>query len=249
MICGLRWKSCDCPWFNYAAVEADRLLNMNVPRRGPPGPEIGNPALGYQEEVDRRREQERRDEALARRVQTLGLNGIINDALPNYFLHPVPQHPPFPNHAPNHDFVRRTADIISPPYNPVHAERFNPRAPPPMHADRFNPPPAPPHPNPINRFVPPPTLPHPIPDLRQQPPLRQHSVASRHYNERVLPRHVTHDHDTEAGRHHPFADGVDGAARLAYGVGAGRRHSTLAGLTSGTAEGRVDEWRRHVGDD
>jgi hypothetical protein len=57
MVCGLKWKSCDCPWFNYESVDAH----------------LGNP-IRYQEEMDRRRDQERRDEALARRMQDLGMN-------------------------------------------------------------------------------------------------------------------------------------------------------------------------------
>ncbi|KAK4570187.1 hypothetical protein LTR86_002267 [Recurvomyces mirabilis] len=32
MICGSKWKTCDCPWFNYTNLQdADRLLNMRVP--------------------------------------------------------------------------------------------------------------------------------------------------------------------------------------------------------------------------
>lgn len=57
MVCGLKWKSCDCPWFNYENMDAH----------------LGNP-VRYQEEMDRRRDQERRDEALARRMQDLGVN-------------------------------------------------------------------------------------------------------------------------------------------------------------------------------
>ena len=64
MVCGCKWKSCDCPWFNYENVDAH----------------LGNP-IRYQEELDRRREQERGDEALARRMQGLGVaeedNGFI----------------------------------------------------------------------------------------------------------------------------------------------------------------------------
>jgi len=64
MVCGCKWKSCDCPWFNYENVDAH----------------LGNP-IRYQEELDRRREQEQRDEALARRMQVLGVaeedNGFI----------------------------------------------------------------------------------------------------------------------------------------------------------------------------
>ncbi|KAI9746748.1 MAG: hypothetical protein M1818_000463 [Claussenomyces sp. TS43310] len=33
MICGLKWKTCDCPWFNYEAVETNRLHHMRIPGR------------------------------------------------------------------------------------------------------------------------------------------------------------------------------------------------------------------------
>lgn len=31
MLCGNRWKTCDCPWFNFQAVDDDRLNHMRVP--------------------------------------------------------------------------------------------------------------------------------------------------------------------------------------------------------------------------
>jgi hypothetical protein len=31
MVCGIKWKSCNCPWFNYETVEQDRLDHMRVP--------------------------------------------------------------------------------------------------------------------------------------------------------------------------------------------------------------------------
>lgn len=36
MLCGLKWRTCICPWFSYDTVEADRLAHMNVP--GDPAP-------------------------------------------------------------------------------------------------------------------------------------------------------------------------------------------------------------------
>lgn len=55
MICGTKWKNCDCPWFSYDAV----------------GDLNGDP-VRYQQEMDRRREQEQRDEEMARELA--GLN-------------------------------------------------------------------------------------------------------------------------------------------------------------------------------
>ncbi len=63
MVCGVKWKGCDCPWFNYENVDVH----------------LGNP-VRYQEELDRRRDQEERDEALARRMQGLGIDGQGDDA-------------------------------------------------------------------------------------------------------------------------------------------------------------------------
>jgi hypothetical protein len=67
MVCGLKWKSCDCPWFNYEAVDAH----------------LGDPAHA-QQEMDRRRDQETRDEEIARRMQRMamfdagtGQNGVF----------------------------------------------------------------------------------------------------------------------------------------------------------------------------
>lgn len=58
MVCGLKWKSCDCPWFNYEAVDDLR----------------GNP-IRYQQEMDRRREQLQQDEEIARQMAGLGFRG------------------------------------------------------------------------------------------------------------------------------------------------------------------------------
>ncbi len=101
MICGLRWKTCDCPWFNYEAVENARLQHMNIPQIGRMpvnGGQVNGGAvnaLGYNDELERRREQERRDEAMARRMQLLGLDDT------NVMIHPirrprVPRAPPSP---------------------------------------------------------------------------------------------------------------------------------------------------------
>ncbi len=252
MICGLKWKTCDCPWFNYEAVEADRLAQMNIPqiRRVP----LGNPARGYQEELDRRREQELRDEALARRIQILGLDAEaelidLDDA-------------PYINAAPHHmnqDWIRRVTEVLSAPYNPAAQERAAERLMAEAQRYRIPRPASPPLPRQPQLRPPEPLLRQhaaadaPPPPLRPaEPILRQHSAASRRYNnhrttsasERVVPRRVVSDYETEAARHRPLP--VERAARL-EGTGETRRESLLAGIVEGrTAEGRVAEWRRHV---
>jgi len=60
----------------------------------------------------------------------------------------------------------------------------------------------------------------------------------------VVPQRVETSYESEAQRHRPAEDNEGRKAG-----GGGKRCSTLAGLTRGTAEGRVDEWRRHIGDE
>jgi hypothetical protein len=81
MICGVKWKSCECPWFNYDAVEQDRLEHMNVPttygserdrlstRESRGHSSRQRAPETFDEEVSLRRIQERHDEELARRLQ------------------------------------------------------------------------------------------------------------------------------------------------------------------------------------
>lgn len=90
MICGAKWKSCECPWFSYDTIEQDPpdLMQMPspgldreprnggdgiIPRdfrtgRGPlPGARGRQPT--YEEDLYRRRVQELEDEGYARRLQ------------------------------------------------------------------------------------------------------------------------------------------------------------------------------------
>lgn len=96
MICGTRWKTCDCSWFNYDPEENDQLDHMQIPlplrdRFGvrpavdmPPSPtRQARPGSGgmsafpgprprsqhYEDDIHLRRMQEGRDEAYARRLQ------------------------------------------------------------------------------------------------------------------------------------------------------------------------------------
>lgn len=257
MSCGEKWKTCDCPWFTYQAVEADRLLHMNPPRRAmnPGGPGHPNPALHQHEGIDRRREQERLDENLARRMQALGLDRGANGN--NNFVFP-PMPPPSPYL--NRDHAQRNAAMIS--GAAMHA----------MAAARHVP------------HRPPPDVPRPS-RLPQNPQLRHHSAASRRYNndaqtrpsERVVPRRSVANYDLEALSHRP-ARGAHGVERESVRDGAndnnadtdvasaapgarggggeaptvarpGRRHSVMAGLTGGSGQGRVDEWRRYIGEE
>ncbi|KAF2226469.1 hypothetical protein BDZ85DRAFT_169547, partial [Elsinoe ampelina] len=73
MLCGLQWKTCECPWFNHGGLaDADRLREMRVPGDAIPirRRTVGTaPQRTFAEEIEARRRQERDDELLARRMQ------------------------------------------------------------------------------------------------------------------------------------------------------------------------------------
>ncbi|KAI1381896.1 hypothetical protein F4677DRAFT_8165 [Hypoxylon crocopeplum] len=91
MICGLKWKTCECPWFNYDAVEADHLDHMQIPepmidrerlgpRSAPPVAPVIDARMphssglrprpsNYEAEILLRRLQVQRDEEFARQLQ------------------------------------------------------------------------------------------------------------------------------------------------------------------------------------
>ncbi|KAI0834070.1 hypothetical protein F5Y06DRAFT_177752 [Hypoxylon sp. FL0890] len=128
MICGLKWKTCECPWFNYDAVEADHLDHMQIPepiidrdrfnlnrsapaldtRRSPGGGLRTRPST-FDDERLLRRFQERQDEELARRLQfedtedeymdPEDVGGIDNEA----------------GHFMQNTFRRRAQTVVAPP--------------------------------------------------------------------------------------------------------------------------------------
>ncbi|KAL8830888.1 MAG: hypothetical protein Q9191_001184 [Dirinaria sp. TL-2023a] len=173
MICGAKWKTCDCPWFNYEAVENDRLHHLQipqpVPRRMP-----GNPALGYQEELDRRREQERADEALARRIQALGLDETDRHPprqvnVHEYLVHPQP--PPLPP-----ELVRRAQDLLTGDFGNAQAE--------------------------INRiFAPRPSQQEPLPRSNFAAPRAHHDNPAMRASERAVPRAFGAEDQNQRPRH------------------------------------------------
>ncbi|KAI4603111.1 hypothetical protein KJ359_005903 [Pestalotiopsis sp. 9143b] len=81
MICGLKWKGCECPWFNYDPADLEHPEHMDFPmtssserdgsitrasrRRG----SRYRASQTYEAEMPLRRRQERQDEEYARRLQ------------------------------------------------------------------------------------------------------------------------------------------------------------------------------------
>ena len=284
MICGAKWKSCDCPWFNYETVEADRLHHINIPpppllrpgrvrvggfAAGIAGAAVAagvavaaahNAQRGYRDELRQRDEQVRRDEAIARRMQALGLaDGDGNDDDDDgSFVDLDGGRAAFGNgarHFANHDFVRRAADLLTGPAGPRQAraaDRLVAEARAVRGDDRQQ----------MDGGIGAAIAAAAAVDAMQQQPLRQHTAASRRYNqlpqvrasERVVPRRNVMDYMVEAGTHRPDGGGGNNgfgeAARwdppMAEPPRPVRRHSAMAGLTRSTTEGRVEEWRRHV---
>ena len=112
MICGAKWKTCDCPWFNYEAVEADRLQHMNLPRaRRAMANGEGARQVRYQQELANRRRQEREDEAIAFRMQRMAAND--DDDVTGGPLGRVIGIGNAAGHHLNEDFVRQAANILA----------------------------------------------------------------------------------------------------------------------------------------
>ncbi|KAL8934261.1 MAG: hypothetical protein Q9216_005990 [Gyalolechia sp. 2 TL-2023] len=239
MICGVKWKGCDCPWFNYQAVERDRLVHAQdfpVERRVEVDPDHARVARGYQAEIEARREQERRDEAFARRLQGLGMGPSPGAGVEIYQIHDDDDD--------DEDDNNRGAALPFLPF-PFHRQ---PPPPPPAMGNIISSPPF--------MSQPPPPPPQPI--------LRRHSQASRAYNrrlpsgraaERIVPAREERGYERErevfapVGRGPGAGFGGPGEAGLGVirGFSTEPRGSALAGLTrGGTAEGRVEEWRRWV---
>ena len=251
MICGLKWKSCNCPWFNYDAVEADRLNNMQVPMPAEQPEHRPNRLRrprpnNYHDEINQRRRQERADEQLARRLQRVALEdsgddyqGEIGD------IHGIGNGAA---HFMNQDYIRAAHNILTGTYDHATAAanyvmgvaQARGAAPPPLVAgprrmvDRF------PAPQAIRPLSPPPVM-------------RRHTMREQAYNtapttrasERVVPRRIRTDYAAEAVVHAPVGRGrqrTDSAQEPPI-----PSPSVLAGLGGARRGGnRVDAWRTHV---
>jgi hypothetical protein len=241
MICGLKWKSCNCPWFNYEAVEADRLDHMQVPGddlQAEPEPErpprrLRRPRPNtYDDEMNDRRRQERTDEHIARRLQRTAIvdndddyQGGIGD------VHGVGNGA---DHFMNQDYIRAAHNILTGTFdqatvaaNYVMGLREARGAPPrrPRMVERF---PAPRQPSP-------------------PPLLRRHTMREAAYNnaegtrpaERVVPRRSRTDYAAEAAVHAPLR-------RSSRRDRPEPTPAVLAGLTGRVRGNRVNLWRSHI---
>ncbi|RDW61575.1 hypothetical protein BP5796_11467 [Coleophoma crateriformis] len=245
MICGLKWKSCNCPWFNYDAVEIDRLNHMRIPGEDVnehPVPmdrpnRLRRPtAMNYDQEINQRRRQERMDEILARRLQRVAIdddddynggigdiNGIGNGA----------------GHFMNEDYVRRAHTAVAGALGQANAAANYI-----MGVNR-------------QRGIPPPVvrargLGERYPTEQRGPPpppmLRRLSVSEQPLPvrpaARLVPQRTGHDYAVEAAVHATRSVQRAPPPPVQSQV---PKDSVLAGLGgSGRGSNRVGAWRSHV---
>ena len=236
MICGLKWKSCNCPWFNYDQVENDRLNHMRVAGEFDDGGDRldgiriharpGNlgrpprPPRAYHEELDAPRRQELLDEELARRLQILGFDddddyngGVGNiDGIGNAQAHFM-----------NEEFRRPAPDV-----RPANYLAGINRA----------------------RGIPLPPPANLRPQLRRRAE-QDNAIPVRRNAERPILRRSRMDYASDAARHAPVTVVATGGRarppRPAPAPAAEPRPSVLAGLGgAGRGSGRVGAWRTHV---
>ena len=245
MICGAKWKSCDCPWFSHAAVESDRLQHIDVA----PGDRRVVEAFPrpYHVEMEIRREQERRDEELARRLQVQDINDDDegdnddddDDDDDNVVV--TVHHDYTPDDAPGYSANNRYR--LSDTHQGYRSPPSPPRPPIPAAAT----------------YTPPIPTPPPAPSV---PIVRQHSRASRlradtmpirafgraSVTGRVIGTDAIDDNGRATGesrrvRSEQIPTRVEGKQKKE------RRSSAMAGLTKNTTVGRINEWRRYVEED
>lgn len=217
MICGLKWKTCNCPWFNYDAVEADRLNHMQLPHpalvdgvpriRRPPGP--------FMEPIHDRQRQERRDEALARRLQRAALEDERAGGTGGNHA----------RHVMNQDYVRAAQEILTGDFDQATAAANHA-----MGRTHARPPGL------INGWYPPVPA-APMPPAAARPGVRLPPRAS----EVVSPRRRRADTKTAPATNEP-----PGRAPRSPPARAAKepKSSVLAGL--GARGNRVSAWRSHV---
>ena len=250
MICGLKWKSCNCPWFNYEAVEADQLNHMQVPEEaeGPGAQERPRrprrpprPPNNYDEEVNDRRRQERADEEFARRLQMMDIEGEDEEDYQGGIgdVHGIGNGA---GHFMNQDYIRAAHNILTGDFDQATAAAdyvmgvANARGMPPTPGPRRM----------AGRYPAPPRAGRPP---SPPPMLRRHSMREQAYNaaqtepaERVVPRRTRTDYESEAAVHSPV-----GRAPQPRPARPEPTPAVLAGLRStGRASNRVSAWRTHV---
>ncbi|KAH8802676.1 hypothetical protein F5884DRAFT_738368 [Xylogone sp. PMI_703] len=242
MLCGLKWKSCNCPWFNYDQADQDRLNHMRIPepvvgmRARPENIELArarrraNRPQTYNEELNLRRRQERMDEILARRLQRLAFddNNDYQGGLGD--IHGIGN---AAGHFMNENFVRATHNLLDGNFFGLRAGRQRDRVP---------------TVDPIRGTTPP-----------ARPIVRRHTLRELPVTdprpgreaERLIPRRTRTDYATEAAIYAPTTRSSLHRTSTSVSDAPTKRAqspppSVLAGLGTRSDRARVDLWRAHV---
>lgn len=238
MVCGGKWKTCDCPWFNYDTgeegwrvriaglppIERVRIEGVRPIERVPPG---------YVENLQRRRRLI--EENTLRRFEAITLedNG---------------HHGRFPLRGRGGggvDVARRIAEDglendmreYDDNHHPVHIDQATAAASHAMGVARDR--------NSASGAVPRRQIHRPL-------PLRRHTLREQVYNsapstrpsERVIPRRIRRDYESEAAVHAPVRTHERSASTDEHPTPS---RATLAGLRgNGRGSNRVSAWRKHV---
>lgn len=244
MVCGEKWKTCDCPWFNYDTVEEDRLNHMRIPnvvefQDGDDVPRILQPQprpanyLNLLYERRRQERQERMGQDAMRRLERLALDD--NNAADDYQgvigeIHGIGNGA---GHLMNENYVREHA--VNPGPNMAQAAAAASHA---MGNARTR--------EQASNGI-------PRRPLQRLVPLRRHTVREQVYNsapttrpsERVVPRRLRRDYESEAAVHAPV-DRIPQRSASTLERPAPSL-STLAGLRGkGAGRNRVAAWRQHI---
>jgi len=229
MCCGAKWKSCDCPWFNYDTIETLEFT------RAPGDPTMPGNAVrnvrpvNFQAEIHRRRLQERDDEILAHQLETTGIRGAAASPEQPYGgrvgqIHGIGNNA---GHFMNEDYVQQVHRAFTQPvgdndYAALYMNELDRR--------RGIQPSPPRQANP-----PPPTL------RRNWGRIAAWNSAQNNRAERAVPSRSRTDYESEAAIHAPLKHASSPPPRARTEPTA----ADLAGLP-GRGSGRVDAWRTHV---
>lgn len=237
MVCGEKWKTCDCPWFNYETVEEDRLNHMRVPGvyedEGHIQPIfVQQRPANYLGMLYQRRREERAAQEVLHRFERVALED--NDPGDDYQgmigeIHGIGNGA---GHFMNENYIRAPDDDPA-----VGMDQAMAAANYAMGAARARNTPA----GGVQRRQ------------IQRPLMRRHTTREQAYNsapstrpsERVVPRRIRRDYASEAAVHAP-AGGIPTRSSSNIERSSPSR-STLAGLRGNSrGSNRVSAWRRHV---
>ena len=237
MICGAQWRTCECPWFTYAAVENDRLNHLNAAEAREEAARNNRPqdqVRAYQE-IEQRQWEVQLDAIMARRM------GGLDIANRNPHLYRVHNNDDLPaganifgignagRHFLNDHFVHHRPPNILDDGGGVQAAAAAAAVDRLATEIRDN--------NRTDAAFRPPLQPRPPSPRRTR---QGHGGLGRTNTRAASSSSRPGGGERRSSDRGPRSPGVDNE---------GRRSSALAGLTRTSSRGRVDAWRRYVSGD